>query len=130
SLLRDGARMTIEALTELDMVVDGEPRRARRGERLEPGANGRLELLLPELLRLRFDAGEGAEPLRREVETLERELRARLAAHGAGSLDELRAKARSAQDRRARDRAVAALVDELVPPEERRGSGLLDALDG
>src|SRR5690606_10826533 len=73
SLLRDGARLTIEALTELDLVVDGEPRRAVRGEQLEPGANGRLELLLPELLRLRFDAGEGAEPLRREVETLERE---------------------------------------------------------
>ena len=81
------------------------------------------------MLRLRFDAGEGAEPLRREVDQLERTFRAQLTAQGVASLDELRERAQSARDGRARERAVEALLDELVPDAAGQGRGPLEVLD-
>lgn len=131
ALRSECARLSVEALTDLELDVGGRTVRITRGSRFEPDAGENVDLTLPGVLRVQLAAGAGARPLVEQVADLDRRLRQRLGQHGADHVDVVRARARAA--RRARTECddlggrLARLLDD-VPGDA--AAAPLERLDG
>jgi hypothetical protein len=125
-----GARLTFEALHDLDLLVDGTEQRLGAGETLphEPGSS--IDLTIPDLARIRLDAGAGTAALTEAAEAAESRLRDALRAAGVADLEAARERAQRARVAEVEVRAARAALGDLAEGLAPAGGGsVLDALD-
>ncbi|MHC4937731.1 MAG: ATP-binding protein [Planctomycetota bacterium] len=83
-----GARLSIEALGDVGLELDGEHTELAGGERIEQTVSGARRLEIPGLLRVDFKGGAGAEALAEALAEAEGSFQQLLAHAGVASLDE------------------------------------------
>ncbi len=107
-------RVTLSAMEEMELEVEGEPVRLARGGDVQATVEGAWEAVIPGVLRVRVSAGGDAASRAAAAKGAQGALDAALAEAGAGSVEDARVRHRARQEAAAELKAAEAQLAEIA----------------